>query len=62
MEMTDRRKKLQARFYETFTGRKPVRDWLVELGTEDRRTVGQDIQTVEFGWPTGMPVCRPQFS
>jgi phage-related protein len=21
--------------------------------------IGQDIQTVEFGWPVGMPTCRP---
>jgi phage-related protein len=25
---------------------------------EDRKRIGQDIQTVEFGWPIGMPVCR----
>ncbi len=52
-------KKIQARFYELPSGRKPVRDWLLELTTDDRRTAGQDIQTVEFGWPIGMPVCRP---
>lgn len=21
--------------------------------------IGTDIKTVEFGWPIGMPVCRP---
>jgi phage-related protein len=26
---------------------------------DDRRLIGQYIQTVEFGWPLGMPVCRP---
>jgi len=25
----------------------------------DRQAVGIDIKTVEFGWPIGMPVCRP---
>ncbi|WP_245424099.1 type II toxin-antitoxin system RelE/ParE family toxin [Methylovirgula sp. 4M-Z18] len=25
---------------------------------EDRRTVGSDVKTVEFGWPIGMPICR----
>jgi len=25
----------------------------------DRRIVGKDIATVEFGWPIGMPVCKP---
>ena len=55
----ERLKKLPARFYETPAGRKPVRDWLSEIGAENRRIVGYDIQTVEFGWPVGMPTCRP---
>ena len=21
--------------------------------------IGEDIKTVEFGWPVGMPICRP---
>ncbi len=25
---------------------------------EDRKLVGIDIKTVEFGWPLGMPICR----
>jgi phage-related protein len=24
----------------------------------DRRVIGADIKTVEFGWPIGMPVCK----
>jgi phage-related protein len=36
-----------------------VREWLRELAPEDRRIIGTDIRTVEFGWPIGMPVCRP---
>ena len=52
-------KKLIARFYETSLGRKPVREWLLELDENDRRCVGYDIQTVEFGWPVGMPTCKP---
>jgi len=52
-------KKLRARFYETSTGRNPVREWLLNIKGEDRRTIGYDIQTVEFGWPMGMPTCRP---
>ena len=51
-------KKVQARFYVAATGRKPVRDWLLALPREDRRTIGLDIQVVEFGWPIGMPHCR----
>ncbi|WP_428659009.1 type II toxin-antitoxin system RelE/ParE family toxin [Reyranella sp.] len=52
-------KKLQARFFETGTGRKPVKEWLLDLARDDRRLVGKDIQKVEFGWPIGMPYCRP---
>ncbi len=56
--MIDRAKKITARFYLTPTGRKPVREWLTALPREDRRTIGKDIQKVEFGWPIGMPYCR----
>lgn len=52
-------KKLAVRFFENARGRKPVREWLLELDAGDRRIVGYDIQTIEFGWPVGMPVCRP---
>jgi phage-related protein len=36
-----------------------VRKWLRELSPEDHKRIGEDIKTVEFGWPIGMPVCRP---
>ena len=36
-----------------------MRDWLKDLSSEERREIGQDIATVEYGWPIGMPVCRP---
>ncbi|WP_349509808.1 type II toxin-antitoxin system RelE/ParE family toxin [Bradyrhizobium japonicum] len=57
--MIDRTKKLPARFYVSSTGRNPVREWILELPAEDRRTVGKDIQKVEFGWPIGRPHCAP---
>jgi phage-related protein len=56
--MIDRSKKLTARFYLGAGGRSPVREWLLDLSKADRRTVGKDIQKVEFGWPIGMPYCR----
>ena len=34
-----------------------MREWLTGLDEADRRTVGQDLATAEFGWPVGMPVC-----
>jgi len=51
-------KQLPARFFESDNGRIPVRDWLLELTPEDRKVIGTDIRTAEFGWPIGMPLCR----
>ena len=51
-------KKLPAVFYSTAAGNEPVREWLKALDAVDRRIVGQDIATAEFGWQVGMPVCR----
>jgi len=45
-------------FYRTGAGAEPVRDWLRGLSAEDRRTIGTDLATVQFGWPIGMPLCR----
>ena len=53
-----KRKILPATFYRTATGAEPVRKWLKALSREDKRIVGTDIATVEFGWPVGMPTCR----
>jgi putative component of toxin-antitoxin plasmid stabilization module len=52
-------KRMVARFYTTETGVQPVKDWLMSLGKIDRQVVGVDIAKVEFGWPIGMPTCRP---
>jgi phage-related protein len=39
-------------------GGEPVREWLRSLPyAGDRKRIGEDIKTVEFGWPIGMPVC-----
>ena len=55
----DRSKKLQASFYALPSGRKPVREWILELDKEDRLIIGKDVQKAEFGWPIGLPSCRP---
>jgi phage-related protein len=46
-------------FYRTAGGVEPIRDWLRSLPPEDRRLIGTDLATVQFGWPVGMPLCRP---
>jgi phage-related protein len=52
-------KRFPARFFQSDTGRMPVRDWLLDLTNDDRKAVGDDIRAAEFGWPIGMPLCRP---
>lgn len=53
-------KLLPAVFYRSEAGTEPVRGWLKsdEFSADDRRRIGEDIKTVEFGWPVGMPTCR----
>jgi phage-related protein len=51
-------KRVLAIFFRTAAGNEPVREWLRAMNAEDRRRIGEDIKTVEFGWPVGMPTCR----
>jgi phage-related protein len=41
------------------SGGEPVLDWLRSLSREDRHAVGRDLMRVQYGWPIGMPLCRP---
>lgn len=52
-------KRLPARFFRTERGREPVREWIRDLADEEKKAIGTDIMTVEYGWPIGMPVCEP---
>jgi len=45
-------------FFRTGAGREPVREWLKGLKREERRVIGEDIKTVQYGWPLGMPLIR----
>jgi phage-related protein len=49
---------LEVRFYATDQGREPVRDWLKSLPPDARKAIGEDLKTVQFGWPLGMPLVR----
>ena len=48
--------RLTVRFFHESNGSEPVRDWLKRLPAEEKREIGSDIKTVQFGWPIGMPV------
>jgi len=53
-------KKVNAIFYcNSKSGSEPVRAWLLSLTKNDRKAIGEDIKIVEYGWPIGMPVCKP---
>ena len=49
---------LQVHFFQTATGVEPIRDWLRALDAVDRKIIGEDIKTVQYGWPLGMPLVR----
>ena len=53
------KKIIPAAFYRTPQGAEPVRDFILTLPREDRRIIGADIATVEYGWPVGKPTCAP---
>ena len=49
---------LDVRFYAIGTGMEPVRQWLRSLAHDTRKIIGDDIKTVQLGWPLGMPLVR----
>jgi phage-related protein len=56
--MADTHYVLSVVFYRTESGNEPVREWLKELPREEKRKIGEDIKTAQFGWPLGMPLIR----
>ena len=43
-------------FYQTVTGKEPVRQWLRSLPAEERKAIGADILSVQYAWPVGRPL------
>ena len=35
-----------------------MREWLRSLPVDARRRMGEDIKTMQLGWPLGMPLVR----
>ena len=35
-----------------------MREWLLDLSRGDRKAIGIDIKTAQYGWPIGMPLIR----
>ena len=48
----------QVVFYRSASGREPVRQWLKQLDPVNRKRIGEDLYTLQLGWPLGMPLAR----
>ena len=49
---------LDVRFFMTDAGSEPVKEWLKSLPAIESKVIGEDIKTVQLGWPLGMPLVR----
>lgn len=49
-------KKLEVVFFRSESGTEPVRDWLKALLKSEKKLIGEDVKTLQFGWPRGMPL------
>ena len=49
---------LPVAFYRTGVGNEPAREWLSSLTKKEKKIIGEDILTVQFGWPLGMPLVE----
>lgn len=45
-------------FYRTASGSSVIKDWLRSFDKPDRAILGEDLKTVQLGFPMGLPLCR----
>ena len=50
--------RLNVVFFRSSSGTEPVRRWLKSLPVSHKKVIGEDIKTVQFGWPLGMPLVE----
>jgi hypothetical protein len=50
--------KLNVVFFLSGSKIEPVRKWLKSLPASHKKAIGEDIKTVQFGWPLGMPLVE----
>jgi len=48
-------KVLTVSFYKSLSGNEPVRDWLKQRTSDEKKVIGEDIKAVEYTWPVGYP-------
>ena len=58
MSVTRRAGPLTVRFFRMKSGREPVLDWIRARSAKERKVLGEEIRTVQLGWPLGMPVVK----
>lgn len=58
MNVQKREPILSVNFYRSDSGKEAVREWLKSLSREDKKIIGEDIKTAQFGWPIGMPLIK----
>ena len=51
---------MKVKFFKTPANNEPVREWLKSdsFTAEDRKRIGEDIKTVQYAWPIGMPLVE----
>jgi phage-related protein len=49
---------LKVDFYQSNSGREPVREWIRQLTPTSRARLGRDLRRLQAGWPVGMPLVR----
>ena len=50
--------RLNVVFFRASSGNEPVRRWLKSLSAAHKKAIGEDVKTVQFGWPLGMPLVE----
>ncbi len=55
--MNGMERKLDVVFFRTDNGNEPVREWLLTLAKDERKTVGDDVLKVQYCWPIGKPLA-----
>jgi len=56
--MTETEKRIKVVFFRTENGNEPVREWLQSLPKNEKKVIGDDVRTVEFDYPVGMPLVE----
>ena len=53
-----RERPISVQFFRLDSGREPVREWLKGMRRVHRKTIGEGVKTLQFGWPMVMPLAR----